>query len=132
MAILIKLSLLLFACAPIFTTAETITLSEDDADFFHHVRCTSDAAASATLLEADTETYKEDIAKLKQLANKSKPLAIAAGKTSGRKEAYVLQFIELKTQGAIAANKSFIQKRGFDAFAKVAASSTLKMCNIEK
>lgn len=132
MKILTNFSLLLFVCAPIFASAETMTLSTEDADFFHHVRCTSDAAASATLLEADTEKYKEDIAKLKQLADKSKPLAIAAGKKSGRKEAYVLQFIELKTQGAIAADKSFIQKRGFDAFAKVAASSTLKMCGTEK
>ncbi len=77
------------------------------------------------------DKHKDDIVKLKKLAESSKALAIAAGEKAKRKEAYVLQFIALKTQTAIKANTRYIQKRGFEAFSAVAASSVFQMCGVQ-
>jgi len=125
-----KLCLALCIFFPLISTAETITISNDEMEFFHHVMCTSDARAQIELLETATDKHKDDIAKLKKLAESSKALAIAAGEKANRKEAYVLQFIELKTQTSIKANKSYIEKRGFEAFSATATSSLFKMCGV--
>lgn len=93
--------------------------------------CTSDATANVASLEVAADKHKDDIVKLKKLAESSKALAIAAGEKAKRKEAYVLQFIALKTQTAIKANTRYIQKRGFEAFSAVAASSVFQMCGVK-
>lgn len=126
-----KLCLALCISFPFVSTAETITISNDEMVFFHHAMCTSNATANIATLEVAADKHKDDIAKLKKLAESSKALAIAAGEKANRKKAYVLQFIELKTQTAIKANDSYIQKRGFEAFSTVAASSVFKMCGVK-
>lgn len=126
-----KLCVALCLSLPLIATAETITLSSDEMAFFHHVMCTSNATANIASLDVAADKYKDDIAKLKKLAESSKALAVTTGEKANRKEAYVLQFIELKTQTAIKANNSYIEKRGFEAFSAVAASSTFKMCGVK-
>lgn len=130
MYLISKLCFALCLSLPLIATAETITLSSDEMAFFRHVMCTSDARAQIELLETAADKHKDDIAKLKKLAESSKALAIAAGEKANRKEAYVLQFIELKTQTSIKANKSYIEKRGFEAFSATATSSLFKMCSV--
>lgn len=126
-----KLCLALCLSLPLIATAETVTISNDEMAFFRHVMCTSDATATIASLEVAADQYKDDIAKLKKLAESSKALAVAAGEKANRKEAYVLQFIALKTQTAIKANQSYIEKRGFEAFSATATSSTFKMCGVK-
>ncbi len=126
-----KFCLALCLSLPLISMAETITISTDEMAFFRHVMCTSNATANIASLEVAADKHQDDIAKLKKLAESSRALAIAAGAKANRKEAYVLQFIELKTQTAIKANNSYIEKRGFEAFSTVAASSTFKMCGVQ-
>lgn len=126
-----QVGLALCLSLPLISTAETIPISSDEMAFFHHVMCSSNATANVTSLEIAADKHKDDIAKLKKLAESSKALAITAGEKANRKEAYVLQFIALKTQTAIKANNSFIEKRGFEAFSGVATSSTFKMCGVK-
>lgn len=132
MKALLTFSLLFGIYLPLFSEAETITISADEATFFHHVMCASDAAATLEALEVEAETHKDDIAKLKLVANKSNALAIAAGKKIKRQKAYVLTFIKTRSNSTIEFNNRYIQTHGFENFAKVAPGGLLKLCSIRE